>query len=69
SIRMQYSPCTYLGAVNKTVVVSIMILYLLIDMADKASSKNLNYEYFIKTFIKLEIAYMLITNILTIIHY
>lgn len=56
-------------AVITTVGVSVMILYFLIDMADKASSKNINYEYFIKTFIKLALAYMLITNSMTIIQY
>lgn len=60
---------TNIVAVITTVGVSIMILYFLIDMADKASSKNFNYEYFIKAFIKLAVAYMLITNSMTIIQY
>lgn len=50
---MKDSRFTNIVAVITTVGVSIMILYFLIDMADKASSKNINYEYFIKTFIKL----------------
>lgn len=66
---MKDSRFTNIVAVITTVGVSIMILYFLIDMADKASSKNINYEYFIKTFIKLALAYMLITNSMTIIQY
>lgn len=66
---MKDSRFTNIVAVVTTVGVSIMILYFLIDMADKASSKNINYEYFIKTFIKLALAYMLITNSMTIIQY
>lgn len=66
---MKDSRFTNIVAVITTVGVSIMILYFLIDMADKASSKNINYEYYIKTFIKLALAYMLITNSMTIIQY
>lgn len=66
---MKDSRFTNIVAVITTVGVSIMILYFLIDMADKASSKNINYEYFIKTFIRLVLAYMLITNSMTIIQY
>lgn len=60
---------TNIVAVVTTVGVSVMILYFLVDMAQKASSKNFNYEYFIKAFIKLALAYMLITNSMTIIQY
>ena len=49
---MDDSRFTNIVAVITTVGVSVMILYFLIDMAQKASSKNFNYEYFIKSFIK-----------------
>ena len=66
---MKDSRFTNIVAVITTVGVSIMILYFLIDMADKLPVKISNYEYFIKTFIKLALAYMLITNSMTIIQY
>ena len=66
---MDDSRFTNIVAVITTVGVSVMILYFLIDMAQKASSKNFNYEYFIKSFIKLALAYMLISNSMTIIQY
>ena len=55
---MKDSRFTNIVAVVTTVGVSVMILYFLIDMADKASSKNINYEYFIKTFIKLALRFL-----------